>query len=87
MIYRDAEISEFETIRSFGEEVDPIELTWHRDLEKRRVASVGPSDWKIQLENQLPVSLNETITVPAGSWHRLIKGSGDLTVKIIKEYE
>jgi hypothetical protein len=87
MVYTDVNISQVETIRSFGKDIDPVELMWHRDLETRRVAVVSPSDWKIQLENNLPVSLDETIIIPAGAWHRLIKGSGELIVKIIKEYE
>jgi hypothetical protein len=87
MVYKDTEISNTEVIRTFAEDIDPIELMWHRDLETRRVAVVSPSDWKIQLENNLPVSLDETIIIPAGAWHRLIKGSGELVVKIIKEYE
>jgi hypothetical protein len=87
MIYKDTEISNTEVIRTFTEDIDPIELMWHRDLETRKVISVLSSDWKIQLDDSLPVSLNETIIIPAGSWHRLIKGSGELVVKIIKEYE
>jgi hypothetical protein len=87
MIYKDTEISNTEVIRTFTEDIDPIELMWHRDLETRKVISVLPSDWKIQLDDSLPVSLNETIIIPAGSWHRLIKGSGELIIKIIKEYE
>jgi hypothetical protein len=87
MIYKDTEISNTEVIRTFAEDIDPIELMWHRDLETRKVISVLSSDWKIQLDDSLPVSLNETIIIPAGSWHRLIKGSGELIIKIIKEYE
>jgi hypothetical protein len=87
MVYTDVNISQFETIRSFDKDIDPVELMWHRDLETRKVTAVSPSDWKIQLENNLPVSLDETIIIPAGAWHRLIKGSGELVVKIIKEYE
>jgi hypothetical protein len=87
MIYHDNNISHFETIRTFKDDIDPIELMWHRDLEKRTVIALSASDWSIQLENQLPVSLNNSIDIPSGTWHRLIKGSGELVVKIIKEYE
>jgi len=87
MIYHDNNISHFETIRTFKDDIDPIELMWHRDLEKRTVTALSASDWSIQLENQLPVSLNNSIDIPSGTWHRLIKGSGELVVKIIKEYE
>ena len=87
MVYKDIDISDSETIRTFGESIDPIELMWHRDLETRRVITMEPTDWKVQLENNLPVSINDAIIIPAGTWHRLIKGSGELVVKIIKEYE
>lgn len=87
MVYIDNIISNTEIIRTFSESIDPIELMWHRDLETRRVISVSPSDWKIQLEDSLPNSLDQEIVILAGTWHRLIKGSGELTIKIIKEYE
>lgn len=85
MVYKDIDISDSETIRTFGESIDPIELMWHRDLETRKIIAMEPSDWKVQLENNLPVSINDTITIPAGTWHRLIKGTSDLTIKINKE--
>lgn len=69
-------------VRIFEEHVDPIDLKWHRDAEDRWVKAVGPSDWKIQLDNQLPTSLTEEVFIPAGEWHRLIKGTGELRVEI-----
>jgi hypothetical protein len=33
----------------------------------------------------LPTSINEPIEIPKGEWHRLIKGNGTLTLKILKE--
>lgn len=87
MIYHDFEISDLETIRTFNESIDPIELMWHRDQESRTVVSLGLSDWKIQIDNKLPQCLNKDIYIPAGAWHRLIKGSGELVIKIIKEHE
>jgi hypothetical protein len=38
----------------------------------------------VQLDNQLPVPLTETIFIPKEMYHRVIKGTGDLTVKIKK---
>jgi hypothetical protein len=83
--YKNIEITESYIIREFDENIDPIELKWHRDREDRIVEIVGKTDWKLQLENQLPISINQPISIPKGEWHRVIKGTGKLTLKIIKE--
>lgn len=71
-------------VRTFSENVDDIELVWHRDKEDRIVKSIGDTDWMVQLDNELPKSLTETIFIPKNTYHRVIKGSGNLTVKIKK---
>ena len=40
--------------------------------------------WKFQLDNELPkiLSTGDTFKIPAGVWHRVIKGAGNLKVKI-----
>jgi len=83
--YKDLEVTNEYIIREFDENIDPIELKWHRDNEDRIVEIVGNTDWKVQLENQLPISMNQPISIPRGEWHRVIKGTGKLTLKIIKE--
>jgi hypothetical protein len=83
--YKDLEVTNEYIIREFDENINPIELKWHRDNENRVVEIVGKTDWKLQLENQLPVSINQPISIPKGEWHRVIKGNGKLTLKIIKE--
>lgn len=73
-------------VRQFSQEVDSTELKWHRDDETREIISENETDWMIQVDNALPVSLNNTtIRIPKHEWHRLIKGSGTLTLKIKKE--
>jgi hypothetical protein len=72
-------------IREFSQNIDPIELKWHRDDETREIISENDTDWMIQLDNALPVSLNNNILIPRHEWHRLIKGSCTLTLKIKKE--
>lgn len=71
-------------IRTFSEEVEEGELVWHRDKEDRIVRSVGNTDWMIQMDNQLPKPLTEMVYIPKNTYHRVIKGNGDLTVKINK---
>jgi len=73
------------TIRKFSQDIDPIELMWHRDLKNRSVKLLEGSGWKIQLDNSLPLDFNE-ITIPKLIWHRVIKGSGNLVVEI-KEWD
>lgn len=68
--------------RNFSSEVEPIDLKWHRDLEDRWIQAKESTDWLIQLDNQLPASLNEETFIPAGVWHRLLKGTGELNLNI-----
>jgi hypothetical protein len=82
--YTDIEITDEYVIREFNENIDPIELMWHRDDEDRVVEIIGKTNWKIQLDNQLPTSLNESIFIPRHEWHRAIKGTGNLKLKIYK---
>ena len=71
-------------IRTFSESVDDIELVWHMDKEDRIVKSVGDTDWMVQMDNELPKPLTETIYIPKNTYHRVIKGTGDLVVRVKK---
>lgn len=82
--YEEKQISDRNFIREFKQDTDSGDLTWHRDRESRIVVSKYPTNWTIQLDNQLPRNLNEKVLIPMGMWHRLIKGDGDLTIEIIK---
>lgn len=82
--YKDLEITDQYIIREFSDSVDPIELLWHRDDEDRTIEIVGETDWAIQLENKLPTSLNNRIFIARHEWHRVIKGTGKLLLKIYK---
>ena len=82
--YIDLEVTDEYILRQFSENVDPIELLWHRDDEDRTVEIVGETDWSLQLDNSLPTSLQKRIFIPRHQWHRVIKGTGVLTLKIYK---
>jgi hypothetical protein len=82
--YNDLEVTDSYIIREFSENIDPIELLWHRDDEDRTVEIIGETNWKLQLDNQLPTSLNQPIFIPRHEWHRVIKGTGTLKLKIHK---
>jgi hypothetical protein len=72
-------------VREFSAELNPEELMWHRDNEDRVVEPVGNTDWKLQLDNELPILLKNQIFIPRGMWHRAIKGTGSLRIKITKK--
>lgn len=82
--YIDLEVTKDYILRQFSENIDPIELLWHRDDEDRVVEIIGETDWKLQLDNSLPTSIQERIFIPRHQWHRVIKGTGVLTLKIYK---
>ena len=83
--YIDIEVTDKYIIREFNENIDPIELMWHRDDEQRTIEILGEKDWKLQLDNELPTSLNKSIFIPRHHWHRVIKGTGTLKLKIHKQ--
>ena len=82
--YKDLEVTDKYILREFSQNIDPIELMWHRDDEDRLVEIIGETDWKLQLDNQLPTSMNQPIFIPRHQWHRVIKGTGNLLLKIHK---
>ena len=82
--YRDIEVTDKYIIREFNENIDPIELKWHRDSTDRTLEILGETDWKLQLDNQLPTSINKQIFIPRHLYHRVIKGTGTLKLKIYK---
>lgn len=82
--YTDIKVTDQYIIREFDNNIDPIELLWHRDDENRIIEIIGNTDWQVQLENQLPTSLNTPIFIERHQWHRVIKGTGNLRLKIYK---
>ena len=82
--YTNIEVTDTYIIREFNENIDPIELMWHRDNEDRTLEIVGETNWRIQLDNKLPILLENHIFIPKHEWHRVIKGTGTLKLKIHK---
>lgn len=83
--YKETKISENTFIREFTQETDSGEFMWHRDHEDRIIESIGETDWLIQIDNELPKNIESEVFIPMGVYHRLIKGNGDLKVKLIKK--
>ena len=73
-------------IREFSQDTPSFEFVWHRDKEDRIVEALHNTDWKFQLDNLVPEKLTR-IFIPKETYHRLIKGTGNLTVKIIENNE
>lgn len=71
-------------IRTFLKETDSEELKWHRDREDRTVMPLEDNDWMFQRENQLPEPISGEIRISAGEWHRVIKGTTDLKIRVVK---
>lgn len=71
------------SLRTFDQNVSEDELVWHRDREDRIVTALHPTDWQVQLENELPITLTE-VFIPKGLYHRVIKGTRDLYIQVNK---
>jgi hypothetical protein len=72
-------------IREFSTDVSESELLWHWDEKERLVEFINDTDWMIQLDDRLPMDCKGSVIIKAGEWHRLIKGSVKLVVKITEE--
>lgn len=72
-------------IREFSNETSSNELHWHKDQEDRIIVPLNKNDWMFQRDNELPQKLNKTIEIKANEWHRAIKGTTDLIIKVIKK--
>jgi len=82
--FQETKIDDNTFIREFSQDTDSGEYAWHRDREDRVIESIGDTDWSIQLDDQLPMKIEGKISIPMGVYHRLIKGTGDLKIKLIK---
>ena len=86
--YTESTIEETESAliveRTFRADLDWEELKWHWDEEDRTIEPIGETDWEVQLDDQLPMRIDNKIFIPKGTFHRAIKGTGDLKVKITK---
>jgi hypothetical protein len=82
--FKEEQISENHFIRTFYQETDCGEFMWHRDREDRIIESIYETDWMLQLDNELPVPISGKHFIPMGIYHRLIKGTGDLEIRLQK---
>lgn len=82
--FNEESLGKNEFIRTFSSDTDSGEFMWHRDREDRIISPLAPTDWKFQMDDQLPVPIEGEIFIPKGVYHRVIKGTGELRIKLIK---
>lgn len=82
--FQENKLSDNEFIRVFKEDTDSGHYYWHRDREDRIIESIDQTDWMIQIDNELPKLIEGKVFIPMGVFHRVIKGTGDLKIKLIK---
>ena len=73
--YVSAVINENLEVRGFSKKVNKMLLEWHRDAENRSIFVESGAGWMLQLDNQLPVTLQKgkSYRIERGVYHRLIK--------------
>ena len=76
-------------LREFRSDTRSDDLIWHQDKKDRRVSVIEGNGWKLQLEKGLPIPLIEgnTYSIPAKTWHRIVRGNGRLVIKIQERTE
>ena len=79
-------VSKSVVIREFLDSVRQKELVWHQDKEDRYVRVIKSNGWMLQLDNELPVVLEEgrEYFIPKYTFHRVIKGTQNLIIEIKK---
>jgi hypothetical protein len=48
------------------------------------VESLEETDWMFQIDNQTPKKIQGEIFIPKETYHRVIKGTGDLKIRLEK---
>jgi quercetin dioxygenase-like cupin family protein len=84
--YTNTPVTQTSVIREFSSEVDPMDLVWHQDEEDRTIEILEGEGWQLQRDNELPLVLQEgdSIFIPMGQIHRVIKGNNNLKIQITK---
>lgn len=73
-------------VRTFSKDTDEMSLIWHTDKENRDITILEGKGWRFQRDNELPIELSkgDTLYIPEGQVHRILKGSTDLVIQIKK---
>jgi quercetin dioxygenase-like cupin family protein len=84
--YTNTVISTNTVAREFSQDIDPMSLVWHQDEEDRTIEILEGEGWQLQRDNELPLALQkgDSIFIPMGQIHRVIKGNTNLKIQITK---
>lgn len=71
-------------IRHFDPTADDHLFKWHQDPQERIIEVLNENNWKFQFDNKIPqkLEINKIIKIKKGEYHRLIKGTTPLSLKI-----
>lgn len=89
--YTDLDLTNNTFERTITKDVDENSLVWHMDEFDRWVEVGGEklekNFWQLQFENDLPINLiyGQKYFIPKKTFHRVLKGDGDLVMKIKEE--
>jgi hypothetical protein len=85
--YKDTPLDYNRFVRKFYHSVESDELIWHRDKKNRTVKVLEGNGWFLQFEDKLPEEMkkNEVYRIEAETYHRIIKGKGNLILEIREE--
>ena len=86
--YTNTVISTNTVVREFSQDTDTMSIIWHQDNEDRTITVLEGQGWQIQKDNELPLVLQEgdSIFIPMGQIHRVIKGNTNLKIQIQKSW-
>lgn len=84
--FQEVALGNNEFIRLFYANLDTSELIWHWDREDRDIQVLQAGGWKYEEEGLKVKALKdgEQFFIPQGKWHRVLKGGGDLIIKVVK---
>ena len=82
--YVEKRLNESTLIRLFSSITQEADLKWHRDRQDRIVEVIHSNGWLFQRDDSVPALLSsgDILEIAANEWHRVIKGNGELIVKI-----
>ena len=71
-------------IRHFDTRYGDHLFKWHWDEEARVIEALNDNDWQFQFDDELPIPLTKggLIGIPKGLYHRIIKGTTPISIKI-----
>ena len=82
--YVEKRLNESTLIRLFSSITQEADLKWHRDRQDRIIEVIHSNGWLFQRDDSVPALLSsgDILEIAANEWHRVIKGNGELIVKI-----